>query len=56
MQRAEKNQYDAQGLARSVLLQEGLKRTFAACHEPLPTKMEQLLEELCRVELQQELS
>ena len=56
MERVDKIQHEAQGLARSAYLQEGLKRAFVACHEPLPAKMEQLLEELQRMEREGELN
>jgi hypothetical protein len=49
MERVDKVQYE--GLARSVYLQEGLRRAFEACHEPLPARMEQLLDTLGREEL-----
>ena len=46
MERADKIQCDAQAFARSVHLQDGLRRAFTVCHDPLPPKMQILLEKL----------
>jgi len=46
MERGDKLQYDPESLAGSVYLQDGLRRVFGACHEPLPPRMEQLLNTL----------
>ena len=49
MKRVKQNQYDVQGQTR-FSYQAGLKRLFAACHEPLPLEMEQLLNRLEKFE------
>jgi hypothetical protein len=48
MERADKIRYDAKALAQSAHLREGLRRKFAACREPLPPKMDELLKQLDR--------
>jgi hypothetical protein len=47
VERADKKQWDARGLSRSVHLQDGLRRAFAELvTEPLPTEMTHLVEKL----------
>ena len=45
MERVKQNQYDVQGQTR-FSYQAGLKSLFAACHDPLPSEMEHLLNRL----------
>jgi hypothetical protein len=45
MQRVSRDHYDGRNPIRSIY-ERGLKSVFAACHDPLPEKMEQLIHRL----------
>jgi len=46
MDRMDKVGGDGLPLAQSSRFQKGLRQTFAACHDPLPVEMEELLQRL----------
>ena len=45
MQRIDQNHFDTREPVRSTFA-TGLRSVFGACHEPLPAKMEELLQRL----------
>jgi len=45
MQRVQQNQFNVREPIRSTF-EAGLRELFAACHEPLPARMEELLRRL----------
>ena len=52
MRHVHRNQFDSREPVRSIY-EGGLREVFAACHAPLPPKMEQLLQRLEVAESQQ---
>lgn len=49
MERVKQNKYEVQGQIRFTY-EAGLKHMFAACHDPLPSEMEHLLNRLENLE------
>lgn len=45
MENVDRNHYDPRDPVRSIY-HGGLKNVFAACHDPLPSRMQELLERL----------
>ena len=45
MKRVDRDHYDTRDPIRSIY-EGGLKSVFAACHDPMPAKMEELLHRL----------